>query len=76
MTHPSGFSDSKCTCGPMSPITSYPLTINNPDGTQSPAPQRYSLISLDGSLLVGPMHVRPMRKWQLPNRTLRSVSER
>ena len=37
---------------PMAPVTSYPQTITNPDGTQRPAPQRYSLISLDGSLLV------------------------
>jgi long-chain fatty acid transport protein len=36
---------------PMTPVTSYPLTITNPDGTQGPAPQRYSLVSLDGSLL-------------------------
>jgi long-chain fatty acid transport protein len=37
---------------PMTPVTSYPLTITNPDGTQSPSPQRYSLVSLDGSALV------------------------
>jgi long-chain fatty acid transport protein len=36
----------------MSPVTSYPLTISNPDGTQIPSPQRYSLVSLDGSALV------------------------
>jgi long-chain fatty acid transport protein len=33
---------------PMVPVTTYPQTIGN--GT--PAPQRYSLVSLDGSLLV------------------------
>jgi len=33
---------------PMVPVTTYPQTIDN--GT--PAPQRYSLVSLDGSLLV------------------------
>jgi long-chain fatty acid transport protein len=37
---------------PMTPVTSYPQTISNPDGSQAPAPQRYSLISLDGSALV------------------------
>ena len=37
---------------PMTPVTSYPMTITNPDGSQGPAPQRYSLISLDGSALV------------------------
>jgi long-chain fatty acid transport protein len=37
---------------PMTPVTSYPMTISNPDGTTSPAPQRYSLISLNGSTLV------------------------
>jgi long-chain fatty acid transport protein len=37
---------------PMTPVTSYPMTVTNPDGSQAPAPQRYSLISLDGSLLV------------------------
>jgi long-chain fatty acid transport protein len=36
---------------PYTPVTSYPQLITNPDGTQSPSPQRYSLISLDGSLL-------------------------
>jgi long-chain fatty acid transport protein len=33
---------------PMTPVTTYPLTIDS--GT--PAPQRYSLVSLDGSALV------------------------
>jgi long-chain fatty acid transport protein len=37
---------------PMVPVTSYPQTISNPDGSTSPAPQRYSLVSLDGSALV------------------------
>jgi long-chain fatty acid transport protein len=37
---------------PMTPVTSYPTTVTGSDGSQSPAPQRYSLISLDGSLLV------------------------
>jgi long-chain fatty acid transport protein len=37
---------------PMTPVTSYPLTITNPDGSVSPSPQRYSLVSLDGSALV------------------------
>ena len=37
---------------PMTPVTSYPLTITGADGSQQPAPQRYSLISLDGSALV------------------------
>lgn len=37
---------------PMVPVTTYPQTITNGNGTTSPAPQRYSLISLDGSLLV------------------------
>jgi long-chain fatty acid transport protein len=37
---------------PMTPVTSYPVTVSNADGSQGPAPQRYSLISLDGSLLV------------------------
>jgi long-chain fatty acid transport protein len=37
---------------PMVPVTTYPMTISNPDGSSSPAPQRYSLVSLDGSLLV------------------------
>jgi long-chain fatty acid transport protein len=33
---------------PMVPVTTYPQTING----NTPAPQRYSLVSLDGSLLV------------------------
>jgi long-chain fatty acid transport protein len=37
---------------PMTPVTSYPTTVTNADGSQGPSPQRYSLISLDGSLLV------------------------
>jgi long-chain fatty acid transport protein len=37
---------------PMVPVTTYPQTITNGDGSTSPAPQRYSLVSLDGSLLV------------------------
>ncbi len=37
---------------PMTPVTTYPLTISNADGSSSPAPQRYSLVSLDGSALV------------------------
>ncbi|HEX8791006.1 MAG TPA: outer membrane protein transport protein [Polyangiaceae bacterium] len=37
---------------PMVPVTSYPQTISNTDGSTSPAPQRYSLVSLDGSALV------------------------
>jgi long-chain fatty acid transport protein len=37
---------------PMTPVTTYPQTITNSDGSTSPAPQRYSLVSLDGSLLV------------------------
>lgn len=37
---------------PMVPVTSYPQTISNADGSTSPAPQRYSLVSLDGSALV------------------------
>jgi len=36
---------------PYTPVTSYPMQITNPDGSTSPAPQRYSLFSLDGSLL-------------------------
>lgn len=36
---------------PMTPVTSYPQTITS-NGEQVPAPQRYSLISLDGSALV------------------------
>jgi long-chain fatty acid transport protein len=37
---------------PMVPVTTYPQTIPSGDGSTSPAPQRYSLVSLDGSLLV------------------------
>jgi long-chain fatty acid transport protein len=37
---------------PMTPVTSYPQTITGADGSQTPAPQRYSLVSLDGSALV------------------------
>lgn len=37
---------------PMTPVTSYPLTISGSGGAQVPAPQRYSLVSLDGSALV------------------------
>jgi long-chain fatty acid transport protein len=37
---------------PMVPVTSYPQTVPGAGGTSVPAPQRYSLISLDGSLLV------------------------
>ncbi len=37
---------------PMVPVTTYPLTLDNGNGSSSPAPQRYSLVSLDGSLLV------------------------
>ncbi|HEY8089797.1 MAG TPA: outer membrane protein transport protein, partial [Polyangiaceae bacterium] len=37
---------------PMTPVTSYPLTVTGSDGSQQPAPQRYSLVSLDGSALV------------------------
>ncbi len=37
---------------PYTAVTSYPQQIANPDGSLSPAPQRYSLISLDGSALV------------------------
>jgi long-chain fatty acid transport protein len=33
---------------PMTPVTTYPQTI----GSNTPAPQRYSLVSLDGSALV------------------------
>jgi long-chain fatty acid transport protein len=37
---------------PMSALTTYPQTVTNADGSTSPAPQRYSLISLNGSALV------------------------
>lgn len=37
---------------PMVPVTSYPQTVSNSDGSTSPAPQRYSLVSMDGSALV------------------------
>jgi len=37
---------------PMTPVTTFPLTITGSDGSQVPAPQRYSLVSLDGSALV------------------------
>jgi long-chain fatty acid transport protein len=37
---------------PMTPVTSYPLTVTGAGGGQVPAPQRYSLVSLDGSALV------------------------
>jgi len=37
---------------PMTGVTTYPTTITNADGSQSPSPQRYSLISLNGSTLV------------------------
>jgi long-chain fatty acid transport protein len=38
---------------PMTPVTTFPLTITGADGvTQVPSPQRYSLVSLDGSALV------------------------
>lgn len=37
---------------PMVPVTTYPQTLGHADGSTSPAPQRYSLVSLDGSLLV------------------------
>jgi long-chain fatty acid transport protein len=38
---------------PMTPVTTFPLTIPSADGTtQIPSPQRYSLVSLDGSALV------------------------
>jgi long-chain fatty acid transport protein len=37
---------------PMTPVTSYPLTIAGVGGSEIPAPQRYSLLSLDGSALV------------------------
>jgi long-chain fatty acid transport protein len=36
---------------PYTAVTSYPQQVANPDGSLSPAPQRYSLISLDGSAL-------------------------
>lgn len=36
---------------PYTPVTSYPETVG-PPGAQVPAPQRYSLISLNGSALV------------------------
>ncbi len=37
---------------PMTPVTSYPETISGAGGAQVPAPQRYSLVSLNGSALV------------------------
>jgi long-chain fatty acid transport protein len=37
---------------PMVAVTSYPQTVPSADGTLGPAPQRFSLISLDGSALV------------------------
>jgi long-chain fatty acid transport protein len=37
---------------PMTPVTTYPQTVTNTDGSTSPSPQRYSLVSLDGSALV------------------------
>jgi long-chain fatty acid transport protein len=37
---------------PYTAITSYPLTITDSAGNPQPSPSRYSLISLDGSLLV------------------------
>jgi long-chain fatty acid transport protein len=37
---------------PYTAITSYPLTITDAAGNPQPSPSRYSLVSLDGSLLV------------------------
>ena len=37
---------------PYTALTSYPQTITDASGNPQPAPQRYSLISLDGSALV------------------------
>jgi long-chain fatty acid transport protein len=37
---------------PYTAVTSYPSQITAPDGSLQPAPQRYSLISLDGSALI------------------------
>jgi long-chain fatty acid transport protein len=37
---------------PYTAITSYPLTITDSSGNPQPSPSRYSLVSLDGSLLV------------------------
>jgi long-chain fatty acid transport protein len=37
---------------PYTAVTSYPQTITDASGNSQPAPQRYSLVSLDGSALV------------------------
>jgi long-chain fatty acid transport protein len=37
---------------PMTAVTSYPATMTAANGSQVPSPQRYSLVSLDGSALV------------------------
>ncbi len=53
---------------PMTAITSYPETVPGPNGALSPAPSRYSLVSLDGSALVvigGFFAYKPVEQFQI-----------